>query len=97
MDMRLVATFVFAAALLLPPATALAQPADSGAGSASAVADKPTDPDDVVTCRYEKMTGSNFTRRVCHTQREWRQMNVDAKDMLDRLDNGHQSNGPGGG
>jgi hypothetical protein len=96
--MRLGATtFMFAAALLLPTAAALAQATDTGAGSASTVADKPADTDDVVTCRYEKMTGSNFTKRVCHTKREWRQMNVDAKDMLDRLDNGHQGNGPGGG
>jgi len=57
-------------------------------------------PDDVVTCRYEKVTGSLFTSRICHTKRDWARQNRDAHDALDRLDGGtvqgQQSNAGGG-
>jgi hypothetical protein len=87
-------TTTFAAALLLASGAAFGQTAPNGAGAPAA--SDTTNKDDLVTCRYEKTTGSNFTHRVCHTQREWRQMNVDAKDMLERMDSGTQGNGPGG-
>ncbi|HUO89609.1 MAG TPA: hypothetical protein VMU08_10575 [Rhizomicrobium sp.] len=78
---------------LLSTVTALAQTAPSDpnstspAGTASPAA-APINNDDLVTCRYEKTTGSNFARRVCHTQREWHQMTLDARDTMERLDNG---------
>ena len=40
---------------------------------------------DIISCRYEKTTGSLFSKRVCHTQREWHQMSDDARDTMDRL------------
>lgn len=78
------------------PTVSPASPAVAPAGAATTPAPAATDNDDVVSCRYEKTTGSLFARRVCHTQREWRQMNTDAKDMMDRLDGGRQVNPAGG-
>ena len=97
--MRLGALIIaFTSGLLFATAGAFAQtaPADPNAPAAGAPAAAPTNSDDLVTCRYEKTTGSNFSRRVCHTQREWHQMNVDARDMMERLDSGTQG-GAGGG
>jgi hypothetical protein len=84
---------------LLSTVGAFAQtaPADPNAPATAAPADKPANNDDLVTCRYEKTTGSNFARRVCHTQREWHQMNMDAHDLMDRLDRGTQGSAGGGG
>jgi hypothetical protein len=89
-------SIVFASGILLSTAGALAQTAPTGSTAPAAPAAAPSNSDDVVTCRYEKTTGSNFARRICHTQREWHQMNVDAKDMMDNLDRGSQGSGPGG-
>jgi hypothetical protein len=94
-------TFALTAGILLTTSVALAQstPSDPNtptSPSAPAAA-APTNNDDLVTCRYEKTTGSNFSRRVCHTQREWHQMNTDARDALDRLDRGTQGSAGGGG
>jgi hypothetical protein len=67
------------------PAAAVATP-DTGASPAPAA--DPTDSDDLVTCRYEKTTGSNFTKRICHTRRDWARQSQDAHDTLERLDSG---------
>ncbi|HJW41127.1 MAG TPA: hypothetical protein VJ476_07850 [Rhizomicrobium sp.] len=92
---------VLAAGLLLSVAGASAQsqptvspasPAVAPAGSATTPAPSDVDNGDVVTCRYEKTTGSLFAKRICHTQREWKQMQTDAKDMLNNLDNGRAVN-----
>lgn len=59
-------------------------PADAHS-SAPAVAktDKP-DPEDRVICReLEAPTGSRLgAKRVCHTQRQWKQMSQDGQDFL---------------
>lgn len=46
------------------------------------------DPGDKVICRYvDPDTGSrlNSTHKVCHTKREWDQMNKDAGDMINTM------------
>ena len=105
--MRRVLPFVFVAGLAAAFAGASAQTAPA-AGTTSptatttpAPADATATPpnannDDIVNCRYEKTTGSLFSRRVCHTQREWRQMMNDARDTMDRLNSGQTGAGPGG-
>lgn len=54
--------------------------------------------DDTITCRYEKETGTLFAKRVCHTVRQWKQMQQSAHDMMNRLDDqsGRQINPSGG-
>ncbi|MBL6936442.1 MAG: hypothetical protein ISR49_01300 [Alphaproteobacteria bacterium] len=104
LDMRLGAlTAIFASVLLLSGAaladeTAAPAPAPTAAPTtAAAPATTPaTNVDDTVTCRYEAETGSNFKKRICHTQREWKQMTTDAHDLMDRLDTHGGLGGPGG-
>lgn len=96
--------FVFAATLAaaLTGASAQSQPVTTNPGaqgsspapSTGDAAPAASENDDVVSCRYEKTTGSNFSHRICHTQREWHQMNRNAKDFMDNLDRGSQGNGP---
>jgi hypothetical protein len=70
-------------------ATAVAQAGDpppANQGQAQAVSSKPAkpNPQDREICREEKVTGSILSgKRVCHTKREWDQMEQDAKDWLD--------------
>ncbi len=65
-------------------------PTPAGPPSTTAVAadasTPPADPDSLVTCKYEKETGSLFTRRICHSQREWKQRTQDARDTMERAD-----------
>ena len=43
-------------------------------------------PDNVVRCMHEDITGSIArTRRVCHTVGEWRRINADARAEADRF------------
>jgi hypothetical protein len=79
------------------PPTATTAPADTKPATAPTDAKPAQDNDDVVSCRYEKTTGSLFARRVCHTQREWHQMNVNATDFMNNLDRGTNGDGHGGG
>lgn len=101
--MRLVLSTVFVLGLA---ATGAAAQSTTGAApttsptattAPAATPDATTNNDDVVSCRYEKSTGTLFSRRVCHTQKEWHQMSVDAKQYLENLDNGRQVNPDGGG
>lgn len=55
----------------------------------------PPNPDDAVVCRYEKVTGSLFTTRICHTMREWKQRTQDARDTMDKAD--ERGSGQAGG
>ena len=104
--MRLSAISVVFASTLLMSTGAFADDAAPAAAPAPTVAPA-TDPapavapttneDDTVTCRYEAMTGSNFKKRICHTQREWKQMTSDSRDLMDRLDDHNRMGaGPGG-
>jgi hypothetical protein len=105
--MRLSAvTLAFASSLLLssvafadetPAATGTAAPAATATPAPAATAATPTDDGDAVTCRYEKSTGSLFSKRICHTQREWKQMSTDSHDLMDRLDDHSRLNGGLGG
>jgi len=103
--MRLSAIAIaFASSLLLSTgafaddAAAPAAPASPTATPATDAAPPATNDDDTVTCRYEATTGSNFKKRVCHTQRQWKQMTTDSRDLIDRLDDQNRSsNGLAGG
>jgi len=103
--MRLSAvTFAFASSLLLSSvgafadgtaATGTATPAATATPAPAAAAATPAAPDDgdAVTCRYEKSTGSLFSKRICHTQREWKQMSTDSHELMDRLDDHNRMSG----
>jgi hypothetical protein len=97
-----VLTLAFGAGLLLAANSAAAQtatpadPATPAATTTPAPAATPANNDDTVTCRYEKTTGSLFSRRICHTVREWRQMSTDAHDLMNNLDSG-RTGGSGSG
>jgi hypothetical protein len=103
--MRVLHTALLAAgfAALMTAASAQTQPTVSptspavspAAGQMTTPAPAPEAADDAVTCRYEKTTGSLFAKRVCHTVREWKQMEQAAHDTLDRLDSGRQINPSG--
>ena len=55
-------------------------------------------PDDVVRCVREEITGSLArTRRACHTVREWRDIHDRAADEARRIIRPGDPNGPGGG
>ena len=57
------------------------------------------DPDTVVRCVREDVTGSiSTTRRVCHTVGEWRRIRSDANDEANRIfrDSQARPNGPNG-
>ncbi|HWD25991.1 MAG TPA: hypothetical protein VG387_02405 [Rhizomicrobium sp.] len=91
------AAFVTAASAQSQPVTTnpgvIGTPAPAGETGSTAPAAANSDPnDDTVSCRYEKITGSNFTHRICHTQREWKQINDKAKDFMNNLDRGSQGN-----
>ena len=83
---------------LLTPYAASAQintpaPTANPGAPAPAVASVPADKvasnsDNVVICRYEVEAGTRFTQRICHTQRQWKQKERDAYDLLDKLDSG---------
>jgi invasion protein IalB len=103
--MRRVLPFILVAGLAAAFAGAAAQTTPAAGTTPPAAATTPapattTPPaqnsDDVVNCRYEKTTGSLFSKRVCHTQREWHQMSNDARDTMDRLNNGSIGGGGGG-
>lgn len=60
------------------------------------VSNAPTSQDnpDRVICKREAATGTRFTKRVCHTAREWEQMRQDARDVMQQGQS-HQSNPSG--
>ena len=101
--MRLSAVaFAFASSLLLSTAGAFADgttapttaaPAATATPAPAATAAAPTGDEDAVTCRYEKSTGSLFSKRICHTQREWKQMSTDSHELMDRLDDHNRMSG----
>lgn len=74
------------AGLLAGPA--LAQVA--GGGAATAPAGQPAaaasipDPDKVV-CKSEPVLGSRFPKKVCLTNAQWHQQELDSRRMLERL------------
>ena len=92
----------FASSLLLSTgafaddAATPAAPASPTATPATNAASLATNEDDTVTCRYEATTGSNFKKRVCHTQREWKQMTSDSRDLMDRIDDHGRAGVPSG-
>lgn len=100
---RTVFSVAFAAGIFAAVAAASAQttPATGGtpavAAPVVAPAAAPVNDEDVVSCRFEKTTGSLFSKRICHTQREWHQMSVDSKNLMNDLDaHTHMTGGLGG-
>jgi hypothetical protein len=64
----------------------LALMADAATSAAPAVAAKPADPLDKVTCRRELETGSLVkARKDCRTRREWNRRSEDAQAEGQRL------------
>ena len=90
------AALVTAASAQTQSTTSPTNPTVAPAGQATTPAPAPEESDDTITCRYEKTTGSLFSKRICHTVRQWKQMEQSAHDTLNNLDSGRQVN-PGGG
>jgi len=45
--------------------------------------------DDVIVCRREKLTGSRFARKVCHSRGEWQAMQSNGYESLEFLQRRH--------
>lgn len=65
-----------------PPPQQPAADAHSGAPAPSEAA-KP-DPQDRVICKVEESLGTHMDKRVCHTKREWRQIEAEDDDQMFR-------------
>ena len=78
-------------AALAASADASTSPPASPAGAAAAAAAKPAppaDPLDKVVCRSEPTTGTRLgAHKVCHTMRDWNEMQ---RQTSEDLDNGRQ-------
>jgi len=98
---RSLAVFAFAMGLLTSYGAAAQINTPNSADAPSAVMPAPsvtpaTTPDNKVAsnsdsaiiCRYEVETGTRFAQRICRTQRQWKQKERDAYDLLDKLDSG---------
>jgi len=92
----LLTTGAFADETATPAAPATTAPTAAPTTDAVTPAPATTNVDDTVTCRYEARIGSNFKTRVCHTQREWKQMTTDSRDLMNRLDDHDRSGVPTG-
>jgi hypothetical protein len=58
-------------------------------------------PDDVVTCRSERVTGQLIPKKTCHTAAEWAQLSADARELMGDVNRrgsiqGAQARAPGG-
>ena len=42
------------------------------------------DPGNKIVCKTETVTGSHFTKRTCHTVREWETMRRAARETMER-------------
>ena len=95
-------TIAFASGLLLSTAsfadetTATAPAAAPTADATPAATPAPAvhTADDDVYCRTMTSTGSYISTRVCHTQREWKQIRANSQDAVDRM---HSNMTTGGG
>jgi hypothetical protein len=65
-----------AGATVAPSATASSAPAATPAKAVAA------DDDDKVVCKSQQVTGTRFSSRVCHSKRDWAQIEKDARDEL---------------
>jgi hypothetical protein len=57
------------------------------------------DPDSVVTCRSERITGQLIPKKTCHTAAEWAQLSAEGREMMgdiDRRGSIHNAPNPGG-
>ena len=58
-------------------------------------------PDEVVTCRSERVTGQLIPKKTCHTAAEWAQMSANARELMGDINRrgsiqGAQARAPGG-
>jgi hypothetical protein len=88
------ALFSLGASAQVNPAP-VTQPTPSVAPS-NAATPAPDNPDDVVTCKYEAVTDTHFTTRICHTQREWKRETQSGHDLIDKADQGGTGQPRGG-
>jgi hypothetical protein len=104
---RLVFTTVLAGCLTAFASMSFAQdagaPPSQGTPATTAATAAPADvttaatPDSskVVTCKTEQTTGSFITKRICHTASEWKQLEQNARDLLERRQGwGRTGSGP---
>ena len=55
-------------------------------------------PDDVITCRSERITGQLIPKKTCHTAAEWAQLSAEAREMMGDIDRrGSIHNAPNSG
>ncbi|MGB3455647.1 MAG: hypothetical protein WBA35_04755 [Litorimonas sp.] len=99
---KLLKTGALGASLLLLAACASTDAAVTDTARTDATATSPSSaPEDGVqvaeadkgemVCRREKVTGSNFKRKICYTAEQWEAMREEAKRSMDRL--GQESGG----
>ncbi|MEI9989797.1 MAG: hypothetical protein WDM86_07130 [Rhizomicrobium sp.] len=81
----LAASFVGASAQTESTVSPATPPAPAATAPATPEPASVTDTNDVVSCRYEQTTGSLLSKRICHTQREWKQMREDARELMDNV------------
>jgi hypothetical protein len=69
--------------LLMASTSAFAQDAPAAAPAVSPQAAPTDDPNEVICHKGEPILGSRFpSSRVCHTRREWNQIQKDSQDAL---------------
>lgn len=69
------------ASAVAPMASGQAGPTLSASAAPTETAQPQESPEDVI-CRTERVTGSRFIRRVCHTRAEWKQMELAAAEAM---------------
>ncbi len=78
-------------ALVALSASAQAQTATDGSGTAAISAPSPDRPDDVI-CRMVRVDGSYFPSRICHTRAKWDNLRRQSQDMMRGIQNNAFSN-----
>jgi hypothetical protein len=58
-------------------------------------------PNDVVSCRLERVTGQLIPKKTCHTAGEWAQLSANARELMGDINRrgsiqGSQAQAPGG-
>lgn len=83
------------AGVLALPVLAAADPA--GTGTTAASSSTASDPDQIVCRAGEPTTGTRIPgSRVCHTQREWDELQRQSQEALERMQSNGLMNSPPG-
>lgn len=95
--MRVNIAILIIAPALLCSAAAIAQTAAPAPAAAAAPATPPVhDKDDDIYCRSTATLGSFIEKRVCHTQREWKQISDQSRATLNNMTDQRSLPGSGG-